>query len=452
MNYEEIIQRLCDNGWESYLVGGAARDILIGVEPFDYDIVTNASYEDIEFLFSDRKVRTVGRSFLVCIIDGIEVSTYRTDKYFGLSDKNCVIEKADTLYEDLARRDFSINSLAFCPYTGEIIDNCNGLYDLRNRIIRFTFDPYDRIYEDPCRILRACRFKSKVNGTFSDNTFMAMKEMYHLLSNVPRERFKLELLKALNDRYASKFFYSLYDIGALEYLFPSLTKCFISGGHYHNEDVFSHSMIAGDSISVNKKLTKLAGYLHDIGKPLCMTNNERGKIVFTNHDKVGMDLVKEELKNLRFSTYEINYVSNLVKYHTLLFKDGLSKKSIRKILNKLDKNEIRLKDWMTLKVADRKANLLKPDLTFSEIRIRIQQFLNILNSIEDNEVFTTKHLDINGNDVMEVLNIGQGKEVGYVLDYLFEMVLEDPKLNDKDILIDLLKSKQFIEFRGNQED
>ena len=207
----EIVRCLCEEGWDAYVAGGAARDMLSGDTPYDHDIVTEAPYEIVKDLFHDRKVSLVGASFKVCIVDGIEVATYRKDSYFGLSDKNCEVEEAETIQEDLARRDLTINSLAFCPYSGDIIDEYGGIDDLRKRVVKFTGNPIDRIMEDPCRILRACRFLSRIEGKFDPDTFQSLKEHSFLVRDyVTPERIRLEILE-----FSKNKFYKIHEFGMI---------------------------------------------------------------------------------------------------------------------------------------------------------------------------------------------------------------------------------------------
>ncbi|MBW2012167.1 MAG: CCA tRNA nucleotidyltransferase, partial [Deltaproteobacteria bacterium] len=170
----KIIETLCKNGFEAYLAGGCVRDMLMGIEPSDFDVVTDARPDVIKALFRGRRVTVAGRNFSVCIVDGIEVATYRRGRVCSMADPKRNIALSDNIHDDLKRRDLSINSMAFCPYSGDIIDDFNGVDDLKNKVIRFTENPTDRIKEDPCRILRACRFLSKIEGRFDPATFDAL--------------------------------------------------------------------------------------------------------------------------------------------------------------------------------------------------------------------------------------------------------------------------------------
>lgn len=424
----KIIEKLCNKGCNAYLTGGAVRDLFMGKDPNDYDIATEATPDQIELFFSN--VNTVGKSFEVCLVNKIEVAGYRKDTYFGYSDKNCQIEPAMTIEEDLARRDFTINSMAFCPHTSELIDPYNGMQDLENKIIKFTGNPKDRIYEDPCRIVRACRFIGLINGKFDKETFNALKEYSCLLEYVSKERLRLEIFKALKMRNTSIFFKALHDIGGLQYVFPSLEKCVNhTGGEHHNETIFEHNMIVGDVINCKCPLVKLAGYLHDIGKP---DSFDSGK--FLNHEKIGVDILRDELYNLRFSRKEIDYICNLISLH--MHSINVGPKGIRKLIRKITEKGIHYRDWIRIKFADSTGNLKKGSYS---IDVKKNIIENIESEIyQENNIFDIRKLAINGNDVMNVLNIPSGPEVGEKLKELYEIVLENPELNSKDELIKLL--------------
>lgn len=436
----KIIERLCENGCNSYLTGGVVRDLYLGKDPNDYDIVTEATIEQIEMLFPKNKLNTVGKSFEVCLIDGIEVAGYRKDIYFGLSDKNCQIEPALTLEEDLGRRDFTINSMAFCPYTNELIDPYDGINDLNNKIIKFTGNPKDRIYEDPCRIIRACRFLCQIDGTFDVDTFNDLKEYSHYIKHISKERIRLEILKVLKNKKASKFFKALSDIDGLKYIFPSLNNCVgLDGGKYHKEEVFDHMMMVGDAISTRCKITKLAGYLHDVGKYPASFEDFNKDGSFVGHEFYGKNDILNEMTKLKFSNREIEYVTGLIDLHmySILKAKG---KGVRKLLTKLNKYNIKYTDYLRLKFADSTGNLYKGSYTLIEKQTMI---LNIESQMElPNNVFSIKDLDIDGKQVMEIMDIKPGPKVGEILKHLYNICITIPNANRNIILKNIVKFKK----------
>lgn len=428
---EFIINRLRKHGYDAYFSGGAVRDLFMEITPYDFDVVTNARAEQIQEIFSDQKFKNVGKAFQVCIVNNIEVASYRKDRYYGLSDKNCEIELANTVEEDLERRDLTINSMAFCPYNSKLIDPFNGLKDIRNKTIRLTGNPQDRIYEDPNRIIRACRFLSKIDGDFSFNTYNALRNNSHLVNYISPERIRLEILKAMKGKQASLFFAGLESIGALEHILPELHQCvFHEGGKYHSENIFEHCMEVGDSITPKFPLIKLTGYLHDIGKPFAYDPEGR---TFYSHDEVGYSLLEERLKKLTFTNFETEFISGLTQLHMHNVKD-INKKTFRKLLSKLEEKNISLNSFLRLKIADRKGSIDKNPYSIEFFK----DILRLRNKIyEETYAFKIKDLNISGNDLINELEINEGPKIGEILRYLFDCVIEDPTLNNYNNLIEL---------------
>lgn len=432
----DIVRCLCEEGWEAYIVGGAARDLLNGETPDDYDVVTQAPYEIVRELFKNQKISYVDASFKICIVDGIEVSTYRRDTCFGLLETDCEIKKAKTIREDLARRDLTINALAFCPYNGQIIDEFGGLDDLQNCIIRFTGNPDDRISEDPCRILRACRFLAKMKGRFDSLTLKALKKHCHLVKeNIAPERMRLEILKALKYQKPSLFFDALHEIGSLRYLSPAFEDCYgHDGGHYHNETIDEHIKLVGDSLSARRPLLRLAGYFHDHGKPsTAAIKNE--KLSFIRHASVGEHIVETELKRLRFGLKEIAYVKALIKHHMLSFEHTDRPVVIRRILKGFKEDGIDWKDWIQLRIADRKENLEKRNYDCGQIKNMVLNIRDQLKPSSKSAALSIRDLAVNGRDIMKTLNIKPGPEVGRILNQLLEYVIDHPELNTREKLL-----------------
>jgi len=438
-----IVSKLCHNGFDTYIVGGAVRDFLSGVEAKDIDIATSATSDKIEELFKNHKVKTRGKSFKVVFVDGIEVATFRIDKYSGLNDKNVEISVAKTIEEDLARRDLTINAMAMCHFTGDIIDNFRGKEDLKNKIIRFVGDPEKRIFEDPNRIIRACRFLARIEGQFDKHTKEVLKEYaYYIEEYVDVERIRIEILKSMNYRKPSIFFSALHEIGALKYIFPSLDRCFNHDhGPYHNEDIFTHSMLCGDSISKKYPLLRLAGYLHDVGKIISARQDiDTREFHFDGHEKTGAIAVQKELKHLKFSTDETNYITSITSLHMRNFN---SPKETRRSLKAFADSEIRYKDIIRFRLSDRRANLKRGRMDLSEAKSIVSSINTELTRESPNDF---KHLKFNGNDIIKVTGIHQGKIIGDILKFLLQKVVDDPELNNrgslKKLIINYMKGEQ----------
>lgn len=422
-----IRAKLQKKGFEAYFVGGCVRDILMNKVPKDYDIVTSAHPSEIKDIFKFEKIKEVGESFKVMIVNGIEVATFRKDRYFGLSDKNVEITYADTLEEDLERRDLTINSIAIG--NGKRIDPFNGQEDIKKRMIRFTGKPSNRIFEDPCRILRSLRFCCLFKDFYNidKESYSALKKYSYLIKYVKSERIRLEILKVMEYPQPSLFFHLLKEFDILKDILPSLEDGFYHfDNNYHNETIFLHNMIAGDSISKRKPLLRLAGYLHDIGKPSAFNGTN-----YRSHDKIGSEIIEKELLNLKFSTNEIKYIQGLTEMH-MVNLEGLSPKGIRKLFRRLYEKNVNWKDLIQLRIADRVGNLKKKNYTRKEVK---EAILSIYRELNKKPTFSVKDMKIDGNDVMRILKINPGPHVGRVLNHLFEKVIENPKLNTNDQLI-----------------
>lgn len=436
MSVQLILDRLKNNRFERYIVGGYVRDKLLGIKSYDVDIVTNARPDEIKEIFSDRSLKSVGETFKVMMVDNIEVATYRKDRYFGGGDKDVEITYADTLEEDLERRDLTINSMALDPSTDKIIDLFNGREDLERGIIRLVGDPEERLFEDTNRIVRACRFQAKIQGIFDPYTFQAMMKFTNSsFELIAKERIKEELMKAMKIKKASIFFRSLYALGMLAHIFPALNKCHdMEHGKYHKEDVFQHNMLAGDCISTKYPLLKLTAYVHDCGKSECYQDTPEGRS-FIQHEYVGCDILKEELKNLTFSNNEIKYVTNLVRYHMRGIKQS-GPRAIRRLLKKLEEHNLDYRDLLKIKIADRIANLNKNHYSFGDIRGFLLKYRKEIN--REAELSFMK-LKISGNDIMELLGLKPGKEVGRIKKELEGLVLDKPDKNNREYLLELLE-------------
>ncbi len=409
-----ILKRLQIKGYKAYITGGAVRDIMRNEIPNDVDILTNATLEQVKHLFSDCRVKIVGKSFPICMVEGAEVSSGRDD-----------IDQSNFPESDLAMRDFTLNAMAYDPGKKQILDPFNGKKDLERRVVRFTKDPETRINEDPIRMIRACRFVGMIKGHLSLSSLDVILAKRDLLSKAAKERICHEIIRAMALEKPSLFFKALKQTRLLSMIFPSLDRCHdLDGGPHHGETVFEHCMMVGDALPSNRPILRLAGFLHDVGKYDAAVI-KKGKLTFPAHEKYTKALI-DDLTALRFSTRDIEFIKSLTTSHMRPLTDQTTDKATRRLLAMLEKQGLSYRQFMRLRIADKKGNLAKPAYTFGDIRIRVKKLLRVIN---EKPPLGPGHLNISGNDIIRLLDIEAGPLVGEIKQMLFEKILDSPELN-----------------------
>ena len=419
-----IIDTLRRHGHRALVVGGSLRDSLIRRVPSDLDIVTDAPESEMFRMFEKERIKKVGRQFSLFLVNEVEVACCRGREYgrFPLND--------------LGMRDFTINSMAFDPATGEWIDPFSGREDLAQGVVRFVKNPEKRILEDPLRIVRACRFASSLNGSIEPASFDAIcRHTYLLKENVAGERIREEILKAMCTVRPSVFFEYLYRAGGLGFVLPCLYRCYkLDGGPHHAETVFDHCMLTGDAVIPKYPLLRLAAFLHDTGKYDAAAPGENG-ITFAGHERE-LDPVYADLKRLSFSNRHIDYLLSVIRVHMRPLTEDTSEKAVRRILTFLEARNVSYRDFMRIRIADKKGNLAKKPYTLHDIRVRFAKLKKASESAE--EGFGLKSLAIGGEDVMRILDIPEGPGVGEALGFLLDKVVDEPSLNTEARLEKLL--------------
>lgn len=407
--------------YPTFLVGGAVRDQLLDKEPTDYDFATKARPGQIAELFKDHKVDFVGAHFGVVLVDGVEFATFREDV------GGDTVKYADTIFEDLSRRDLTINAMAM-TFNGILVDPHNGKKDIQNRVIRFVGWSDARIAEDPVRMLRALRFNCLPGFHLLYEAESAIKYNRFRMCSVAPERIQLELLKVLEGQNPSKFFELARSTGVLPYIFRHLEKSHNHvGGKHHDETVWEHLMLTGNAIHPKFPMVKLAGYLHDIGKPESFNVEDQS---FIRHHDIGEDIVREELRRLKFSNAQINAVAGLTRCHMHTVLSGSSPKSIRKLVKKLSEYGLTWRDFLRLRIADHKANTKKVPYTISEIKEYVRAF-----KVEETVPLTPHSLALTGGEIIKLLGLEPGPIVGELQKQLLEFVIDmGEKYNNKELL------------------
>jgi tRNA nucleotidyltransferase (CCA-adding enzyme) len=428
---QHVLNRLRLSGFKTVIAGGAVRDRLLNKTPQDVDLLTCASLEQLIHLFADQPHKTVGTAFRILLVNGIEIAPPRTRGQAGCDDKESSL---NWLYSDLGSRDLTINAMAWDPDTQKLHDPYEGKKDLEQRVVRFTQNPDDRIKEDPVRMIRACRFAAMLDADIEPASEHAIAAHLSLFDNqTAPERLRIEILKAMTLERPSRFFVALKKNNLLEKIFPCLDRCMdLDGGPHHGETVFEHCLLVGDALPAKHPLLRLAGFLHDTGK-FDAAAFKNGQLTFPGHEQF-YTAAQNDLEALRFSNSEIAYVTALLQAHMRPLNDQTSPKAVRRILSMLERFGLDYKDFMRMRIADKKSNLKKRGYTLDELKIRLKK---IHDQMHPDLAVNVSQLKISGNDIMGLLNIAPGPRVGQIKHHLLEQVLTHPELNTKEKLEEL---------------
>lgn len=442
----EIIHSLQNNGYEAFLVGGCVRDSILGRPIHDYDITTSATPDEMMKVFKDKRIIETGlqHGTITIVIngEGYEVTTYRIDGNYSDSRRPDSVTFTRSLEEDLKRRDFTINAMAYNNEVG-LIDPFNGMEDIKYHKIRCVGRAEDRFSEDALRILRAIRFASQLGFVLEPDTDWNISKMYKNLEDISIERINSEFCKiaASSDFCVQMVLY--HEVFSL--FIPEIKDMFgfQQNNPYHMYDVWNHTVHAVHAVhavqayecdcepDLNSRdlITSLAVFFHDIGKPHCYQDGEDGIRHFKGHGRVSADMTNEIMKRLRFDNDTREKVVELVYYHDATFEVG--KKYIKRWLNKIGEEQFRR--LLNVRRADIKAQ------AYIEQESRLQKIDNIEYILEevlqDDECFSLKDLAVNGKDVMDTMLIKSGKEVGYWLNEILTRVIDGRLKNDREDLI-----------------
>jgi len=410
-----LLKRLKNAGFEAYLAGGCVRDVLLNHEPKDYDIVTNATPDQIEGLFT--KSRAIGKHFGVILVEEnghhFEIATFRSDS--GYSDgRRPDFVTFTTAEEDAKRRDFTINGLFYDPLSKEVKDFVSGQIDLKEKLIRFIGNPYDRIQEDHLRILRAIRFKNKLGFRFHPDTYTALKTHAALAKKVAPERLQHEMNRMLLHPSRSQSLLDMEELGILQIILPEIAamKGITQPFEYHTEgDVFEHTLMSLKSIHSTKNLALIwATLLHDTGK--VETFKLRERIRFDAHAEHSSTIARAVLTRLRFSAKFIDDVCFLVLHHMMWV-------ALR------DMPIGRQKRWIFDRNFPNLLRLFKADASGS--RPLDLSLYHEVKSMIDNRKKETKKLPkplVNGNDLQKFFDLKPGPIIGKMLTSLHDAQLE----------------------------
>lgn len=429
MNKEDVLASLEEKGYESYLVGGFVRDKLMGRVSSDIDIATKARPDEIKEVFRDKKTIEVGKAFgtikLIADHKEYEITTFRSDGIYKDKRRPVGVSFSDSIYEDLKRRDFTINAIAI--RNNEIIDPFDGRNDLEKKLIRAVGNPNERIEEDYLRALRAVRFASTLGFEIDGGLKNAIRENSSNISYISVERQRAELDKIILSDNPARGIRLLEDLDLLDEILPEVANMvgFDQKSPHHNLDLFEHSLKVLENVPKDLP-TRLAALFHDTGKPDTFFLDENGHGRFFGHQKISEDLAKNRLKVLKYPNKTIEEVCFLIGRH-MDSSNTYSEKSVARLLRKLgDEGLRRLFD---LQEADILATV-HDDISNIE---NGRRFLDEIISKEP--ALSRADLAINGKDLIKI-GFEEGKVLGYVLDELFKAVFEGDLPNKKDKLLD----------------
>lgn len=434
MSYEYLIKRLEDNGFKTYLVGGCVRDKLLSRKINDIDTTTSARPDDIMRIFSDLKLIDIGKKFgtikVIYKSKEYEITSFRKESNYKDRRHPDEISFSSTIEEDLKRRDFTINAMA-CR-NGNLIDLYGGRKDIKEKTIRAVGNPYKRIEEDYLRALRAVRFSTSLDFSIEENLKNAIRDMAFHIEDISLERVRGEINKILISDKPSKGIRLFDEINILEYIFPEIKKMigFDQHSSHHNLDLFEHSMKVLDNTNNNLK-TRMAALFHDTGKIDTFFIDENGEGRFFGHQEISKEIIRKRLKYLKYPKKFIENTSLLVERH-MDNTNTYTKKSIRKLLRKVgDENIYNLFDLQ-------KADILS---TVHDNIENIELAKNLLDEILNENIPRKKdQVDFSGYDLIK-LGFKEGKELGLILNEVYELVLDEKLENNKDQIIKYIKNK-----------
>lgn len=474
-----VCEILSKNNFDSYLVGGCVRDLILGREPKDYDIATNATPEQIVKIFGEddtvyennfgtvgvkirseisedkiisSNVNPASETFSETILSSenketvkiIEVTTYRKEGKYEDFRRPSSVEWGKTIDEDLERRDFTINAMAYDPIKNNFVDLYNGQGDIKDKIINTVGNAEERFNEDALRTLRAIRFSAELDFVIGGETFNAIFKLGKNLEKISKERIRDEFVKIIMSKNAMQAIIILQKLNILKYVSPELEAAVgVTQNGHHAYDVFEH-LLRSLNHAVEKKYdleTRLAALFHDIGKLKTRRFDENKKdYTFYGHEVVGARMVKKILENLKFKKEIIEKVEKLVRWH-MFFSDTaeITLSSVRRLIVNVGKENIW--DLVNVRICDRIGSGTKKEEPY-----RLRKFESMIDEALRDPV-SLKTLKINGERIMRELNIKPGKKVGLILNALFEEVIDEGSKNNEEYLIERARELNSLEER-----
>ena len=427
---KKIISVLEDAGYEAYAVGGCVRDSLFGQTPHDWDITTSAEPQAVKSLFN-RTIDTGLQHGTVTVRmggQGFEVTTYRIDGDYGDGRHPDSVSFTKSLEEDLKRRDFTINAMAYNDEAG-LVDIFGGQEDLKRGLIRCVGAPEERFREDALRILRAARFAARFGFEIDPEAKRVMKEKAETLHKVSAERIREEFVKLIISPHPDMV-RTLYELGLTAVFLPEFDTMMATpqNTEHHMYDVGEHTIHVMENVPEDK-VVRLAALFHDVGKPACRKTDAEGTDHFLGHPALGADMTADIMRRLKFDNATIESVTRLVRFHDERFP--VTARNVRRFISRLGSEYF--DDMLVLKRAD----VLGQSMYQRKEKLdRIDEMDRVGHEIMNNaEPLSVKDLAIGGKDLMD-LGIARGPEIGAILKALLREVVDEPERNERETLLE----------------
>lgn len=433
----DICKELRSAGERAWVVGGCVRDTLRGEPVNDWDVATTARPEKVQKVF--RKVIPTGidHGTVTVLWKGqpFEVTTLRGEGAYSDGRRPDQVVFVEDIDRDLARRDFTVNALAYDPVDGQLVDPFGGLTDMQDKVLRAVGEPSERFQEDGLRILRGARFVATLDFELEPGTEAAFRGALDTFRKVSPERVREEWMKAMKAEAPSRAFEVMRRTGILEVTYPELLEqvgC--EQNQWHAYDVWNHTMRVLDE-SAADPVERVAALLHDVAKPRTRAKSDKtGDWTFYHHEKLGADMAERWLRDYRFSNQERELVVGLIRHHLICYSNEWSDAAVRRFIKRVGRE--RVDPLLRLGKADalgKGRNVDEELAALKELRGRIDK------TIEERNALTTQDLAIGGRDVIEQLEGGAGPIIGEILRTLLDRVIEDPSLNTRDKLMPMVE-------------
>jgi poly(A) polymerase/tRNA nucleotidyltransferase (CCA-adding enzyme) len=431
-----VCTKLEEAGYEAYLVGGCVRDLIIGIEPKDWDLTTNATPEQIQALFPDSYyendfgtvgVKTGSEDFRTAIV---EVTPYRTESEYSDKRRPDSVQFGTSLLQDLARRDFTINAVAMSS-KGQITDPYEGIKDIKDKVVRAVGNPSERFNEDALRMMRAIRFIAELDFAIDGATAAAISENSKNLKHVSRERVRDELVRILNSKQPMNALLLAQKLGILEHIAPDLVRGIgVEQNQAHSYDVFEHLMRSLQH-AADKEWDfdiRLAALFHDVSKPeVRRWSDDKKDWTFHGHEVVGSRVTKKALEDLRFSRETIEKIVKLVRWH-MFFSDPeqITLSAVRRMIKNVGEENIW--DLLNLRICDRigTGRPKEQPFRFRKYKAMVEQALR--------DPISVGMLKTDGARIMEKFHVNPGPRIGWTLNALLEEILDDASKNTEQYL------------------